>query len=191
MSRIGEKILLARLKNKDKNAFLKAYDLYSGTIYQFILFKVGNSEDAKDLTSAVFLKSWQYALQQNAIEEKTVKALLYKIARNTVIDFYRKNKAQTQISLDDPGNEIDIADDTQDILKNLQTASDMSLVEKALLELKDDYRDVIIMRYIQEMSATEISDIIGKPKGGTRVLIFRALKALKEIIKKKDQIKND
>lgn len=52
--------LLFRAKNKDPESFTKVYDLYVERIYRFIFFKVANPEDAQDLTSEVFLKTWQY-----------------------------------------------------------------------------------------------------------------------------------
>ena len=56
-----DKKLLFRVKKKDTNAFIEAYDLYADDIYRFAYFKVRNVEEAKDLTSAVFLKVWNYA----------------------------------------------------------------------------------------------------------------------------------
>jgi len=56
-----DKKLFFRVKKKDTNAFIEAYDLYADDLYRFVFFKIGHSEEAKDLTSAVFLKVWNYA----------------------------------------------------------------------------------------------------------------------------------
>src|SRR3989338_7108037 len=100
MGKIEEKILFYKIKKNDKQAFVKAYDLYIDQLYRFIYFKVGSREEAEDLCSAVFLKTWNYILENSLKERKTLKALLYKIARNLIIDHYRKNKDRKTVSLD-------------------------------------------------------------------------------------------
>ena len=75
---IKDKILYSRLKQKDKEAFIKAYDIYTDNIYRFIYFKVRGKEEAEDLTSQVFLKTWDY-IQNNTLDQKTLKSLLYKM----------------------------------------------------------------------------------------------------------------
>ena len=66
------------------------YDLYTDSIYRYIYFKVGQDEEARDLTSEVFLKAWNYIQDNKITDYKTLKALFYKIARNLVIDHYRR-----------------------------------------------------------------------------------------------------
>jgi len=178
-----EKLLFTKLKEKDKDAFVKAYDLYLDSIYRFVFFKVNKAEEAEDITSQVFLKSWDY-IQNNSIKDyDTLKSLLYKIARNLVIDYYRKSKNKSEVSYNlEEGGSIDIEDERQNVVKQVSIQMDCDLIEEKLFELKDEYREVITMRYINELSITEISQILDKPKGNVRVLVFRAIKSLKEII---------
>ena len=178
---IKEKILFSRLKSKDKQAFVRAYDLYIDQIYRFVYFKVGSKEEAEDLTSAVFLKTWNYVQSGNAINYKTLRSLIYKIARNAIIDHYRKTSDQKNISIDSPISEADLIDNNQDLKKQAEIASDMELVEVKLTKLKDEYREVVVLRFINELSIAEIADILDKSKGNVRVLVYRALKALREI----------
>ncbi len=180
LENIKEKILLARLKNKDKEAFIRAYDLYLNQIYRFIYFKVGDKEEAQDLTSAVFLKAWNYIQNNNLKDEKSLRALFYKIARNSVIDYYRENSSK--YSLASIENETEISDEKKNVIEEIDVAIDFSLVEKKLSELKDEYREIIILRYIEEMSVTEIAEILNKTKGNIRILCFRALKALQDLM---------
>ena len=179
---IKEKILFSRLKSKDKQAFVRAYDLYINQIYRFVYFKVGSKEEAEDLTSAVFLKTWNYVQSGNAINYKTLRSLIYKIARNAVIDHYRKTSDQKNISIDSPISEADLIDNNQDLKKQAEIASDMELVEVKLTKLKDEYREVVVLRFINELSIAEIADVLDKSKGNVRVLVYRALKALREIV---------
>lgn len=178
----GDKILYIKIKNKDKQAFIKAYDLYTDQLFRFIYFKVGNKEEAEDLTSAVFLKVWNYIQEGNLIEYKTLKSLLYKTARNSIIDHYRKNSGREKISLNDPDKNFDVVDEKNDLIKQAEIALDFSNLENKLLQLKDEYREAIALRFIDELSIAEIADILNKPKGNVRVLIFRAIEALKKLI---------
>lgn len=181
IGKIEEKLLLYRIKKNDRKAFIKAYDLYIDQLYRFIYFKVGNREEAEDLCSAVFLKTWHYVLENSLKEHKTLKSLLYKIARNLIIDYYRKNKNKEIISLDsDSGAEI--IDQKSNAAKIMELKTDILVLETKLPELKDEYREIIILRFVNELSIKEIAEILDKTKGNIRVLIFRALKALKELL---------
>lgn len=178
---IEEKSLLLKVKNKDRQAFINAYDLYVDQLYRFIYFKVGNSEDAKDLTSAVFLRTWTYLLENKIINEKTLKALLYKIARNLIIDHYRKTNQHNNISLDNGISDKNLIDEKQDLIKQSENTFDLIMVETKLLELKDEYREAIVLHFINELSIKEMAEILDKPEGNIRVLIHRALKAIRQL----------
>lgn len=177
-----EKILFLRLKSKDKQAFIKAYDLYIDQIYRFIYFKIGSKEEAEDLTSAVFLKTWGYIQEGNLIDYKTLKSLIYKIARNLIIDHYRKTSRQEKISIS-AGGELDFVDEKQDIAKQMELKMEFAGLEAKLAELKDEYREALVLRFVNELSIGEMADILNKPRGNVRVLIFRALEALKRLVK--------
>lgn len=173
-----------RSKDKEKEIFIKAYDKHMDQIYRFVYFKVGNQEDAQDLTSAIFLKTWDY-IQKNKIKTKTLRALIYKIARNTIIDFYRVKSAKGIDS--NLENALNISDEKQNIQKSMELKFDLVIVEKKLMELKDEYREVIILRFTEGFSISEIANVLEKTKGNTRVLIYRALKALREIINQTEE----
>ncbi|MFH1232562.1 MAG: RNA polymerase sigma factor [Patescibacteria group bacterium] len=177
-----EKLLLSKVKNKDRQAFVKAYDLYVDQLYRFIYFKVGNKEEAEDLTSAVFLKTWTYLLESNIINEKTLKALLYKIARNLIIDHYRKNNKHENVSLDSCIDNKNLIDEKQNLIKQSEIIFDLTVIETRLPELKDEYREIIVLHFINELSIKEIAKILDKSNGNIRVLIHRAVKALKDLI---------
>ncbi|MCK4540203.1 RNA polymerase sigma factor [Candidatus Parcubacteria bacterium] len=180
--RIKDKILYLRLKQKDKEAFIKAYDNYINDIYRFIYFKVGSKEDAEDITSQVFLKSWDYIQNNDLLEYKTIKAFFYRVARNIIIDHYRGKNTQANISIDNKENQIDIIDEKVDLGKEVDLKNDIKNLQQAMRELKDEYREVLMLRYINELSIKEIAEILDKSKGNVRVLIFRAIKALKNIV---------
>ena len=190
MGKIEEKLLLYKIRKKDKQAYIKAYDLYINQLYRFIYFKVGSREEAEDLSSAVFLKAWHHILGNSLKDEKTLKALLYKIARNLIIDHYRKSKARETVSLDGSGGGREIVDEKQNAGQLMEARADWLVLETKLPELKDEYREIIILRFINQLSVKEIADILNKPKGNVRVLIFRALGALRELVSKNENLNN-
>jgi RNA polymerase sigma-70 factor (ECF subfamily) len=175
---IGRKVI----KKKDKEAFMQAYDMYLDDIYRFIFFKVKSSEEAQDITSRVFLKTWNQVRENKLGDKKTLKALLYTIARNAVIDHYRNNANISTIDIDSQDSKIDIPDTGQDMIRQAEIDSDMEVVREKMKELKDEYREILILRYINELSFGEIANITGRSKNNARVISHRALKALKDLM---------
>lgn len=183
-----DKLLYLRLNRKDKDAFVEIYDMYFDHIYRFVYFKVSQKEEAEDLTSSVFLKTWGYVQDNSVKDYKTLKSFLYKVARNAVIDYYRKKSVQNEkISLNDGINTIDVADVSQDIHTKMEINSDVGLVEKNLRKLKDEYREIIVMRYLNELSIKEISFALDKTPGSIRVTLYRALNALRSLMEEDKQ----
>lgn len=180
VQKFKERNLFSRLKKKDKDSFIEAYDLYVDDIHRFVYFKIGNKEEANDLTSIIFLKTWEYIKNNSLTDSKTLRALLYKVARTSIIDYYRQS--QTVSSIDDENHPIDVIDDSQSVIEQINLNSDLEIIRKKLPELKMEYREVIIMRFINDLEMEEIAEITGKSKGNVRVLLFRALKALRELI---------
>jgi RNA polymerase sigma-70 factor, ECF subfamily len=181
-----DKKLFFRVKKRDKNAFIEAYDLYADDIYRFAFFKIGNTEEAKDLTSAVFLKVWNYAQSQGLDESKSLRAFIYKTARNLIIDHYRQLR-EIEIRLDNGENSLlgMLADEKQNLEHQAEVLSDMDLVRAGLGELKDEYREIILMRFVDELSFAEIAEVTGKTTSSVRIQAFRALQALKELLGEK------
>lgn len=186
-SKLKEKYLLFKLRiKKDPEVFGEIYDLYVSQIYRFIFFKVANKEDAEDLTAEVFLRTWQYINEMGAEAIDNLQAFLYQVARNAVIDFYRE-KAQKELTSSED-LKIDLQDQKQNLAEKIQNSSMLQETKNALQQLKDEYREVIILRYIEEMSVGETAKVLGKSKGAVRVLLHRALKALREIMTQEEKI---
>jgi RNA polymerase sigma-70 factor (ECF subfamily) len=176
---------LSRLKNRDKEAFTRVYDESVSDIYRFVYFKVGNKEEANDLTSMIFLKAWNH-IQNNSLEDsKTLRALIYKIARTTVIDYYRESGNKISLSLDNEDEPLDIRDDSQGqeaSQEKIDREADLELIKSKLPLLKEEYREVIVMKFVSDLSLEEIADVTGKKRGNVRVLLHRALNALRELV---------
>ena len=155
--------------------FSQIYDQYIKKIYRFIYLKVSSVETAEDLSSDVFLRLYRH-ISKNSPEIENPQAFLYQIARNVVADHYRGQKISV-VSIEKTTIEIeDIGDPTQG---QAEVSLEMDRVKEALVQLQDDYQDLIIWRYIDELSVPEIAQITGKTQENVRVGIHRALQALK------------
>ena len=165
------------MKNPRK-IFSQIYDRYIDKIYRFIFFKVNSQEIAQDLTSETFLKTWE-TYQNGNPEIENIQAYLYKTARNLVIDFYREKGKVQIVSADNPL----IPDPAPNLEEKAMLSSDLDQIRQALTELNDDYQNVIIWYYLDDLSISEISQMLGRTDDATRVLLHRALKTLKEKLK--------
>lgn len=159
---------------------MRAYDLYADEVYRFVVFKVRTEEEARDITSQVFLKAWHHILERKPAGQKSLRALLYAVARTTVIDHYR-GSGPPKADADGPEAK-EIPDPAQNIGIRAEIDSDMDRVREKMKDLKDEYREILILRYINELSFKEIAEVTGKTKNNARVISHRALKALRELM---------
>ena len=141
MNIIKEKILLAKIRAGDEKSFSLLYDLYVDRIFRFISFKITNSDEAEDLTSEVFMRAWRYF--QDGYKIDNLKAFLYRISRNAIIDFYKKNYNKKTVKLE----ECETAENSKkaEISKNIIDKIDLDIELKQVLQnldlLKDEYKE--------------------------------------------------
>lgn len=165
--------------DKKQEEFSKIYDEYIEQIYRFVYLKVNSKEVAQDLTSDTFLKAWQKFKNEHNTPIENPRAFLYQTARNLVIDHYRsKNRIQV-VSFD----ESPISDPTADLEKKAFLTSDIEVIKNKLSTLKDDYQNIIIWHYLEDMPISECAKLLDKTEEATRVLLSRALKSLRDKIR--------
>jgi RNA polymerase sigma-70 factor (ECF subfamily) len=177
-----EKFLLYRIRVKnDAEAFGQVYDTFVKQIHRFIFFKVSSPEVAEDLTSESFLKAWQYLKEKR--EVTNLQAFLYSVARSAVIDHYRRQAHQaTAVPLDDEViNTIPDAS-AKKLADDLDVKAEMPRVLEKLRGLKDEYREIVVMRYLDDLDNREIAEVLGKTAANVRVILHRATRALAEAI---------
>lgn len=182
--KIAEKIFLFKIETKkDPEAFGQLYDLYIEKIYRFVYFKVGNKEEAEDLVSEIFLKVWNYLLSEDRKEIASFSGLVYKIARNCLIDFYRSRSTKTaNLTLEMVEN---LTIESKDF-KKIELGQEVEDLLVYLRKLKQDYQEVLVLRYIEELDISEIAEILGMSRVGVRVTLHRAIKKLKEMVENKN-----
>lgn len=158
-----------------KQEFGKIYDQYVAKIYRFIYVKVNSQETAEDLSSEVFLRAWDKIRNSQSVIEN-IQAYLYQIARNIVADHYRTKRIRI-VSVEE--TVIDVADPADPVEENAFQNLEIERIQSMISTLNEDYQDLIIWRYIEELSVPEIAQITGKSEEGVRVGVHRALQALK------------
>ena len=158
--------------------FGEIYDKHIEKIYRFVFLKVSSQEIAEDLCSEVFVRGWE-SFRQEKCDIKNIQAFLYQIARNLVIDHYRQ-KGQAQLVSTDS---LPLIDEGMGLEEKFMLKSEVNEVKAALANINEDYQEVIIWYYLDELSVPEIAKILAKSEEAVRVQIHRALEALRGVIK--------
>ena len=174
-----EKFLLFRIyRHKDQKAFDELYELYVPRIRRYLAFKLPTPADADEMTSEVFVRAWEY-MQDAHVEHAG--GLLYRIAKTTCANFYRtRSRRPSEVALEAAAEISDRGE--EQMVQEVSTILSIETIEQLLPKLKDDYRDVIIMRYLDEMSVREVAEAMEKTEASVRMLIHRALQLMRENI---------
>ncbi len=187
-----DKKLWRKIQKGDEKSFAELYDLYVEKLYKFVFLKINNPAKAEEIVQDIFLKLWKLGQDEAKREVRNVLALLYKMARFAVIDYYRSTnaaKAKEIVSIDElaASQELEITVDIEQE-EEMDQQYTLEQVKRALADLPEIYKDVVMMRFMDEMDYKEIAEVIGKEEGNVRVLVHRALKKLREILNsKKDE----
>jgi RNA polymerase sigma-70 factor (ECF subfamily) len=168
---------LIKAKNGNAEAFGCLYDTFLDQLYRFVYIRVGNREDAEDVTEQIFLAAFK-SISQYEDRGISFEAWLYTIARNKIIDFYRTKKGSAPLEsaehIPDKGKRPD--EITEDVLMHESLMTAMHTLAPA-------YQEILILKYIEDLENLEISAILEKPVDQIRVLQQRAIKKLKTLMK--------
>ena len=168
--------LVARAAKGDAEAFGELYGTYMDRIFRYVFYQVKNRATAEDLTEEVFIKAWR-GISRYRFSERPFSAWLYRIAHNHVVDYFRTNH-QAQ-SLDD----VKLTDDSEPASeyegKQLQ-----EMVMTAISDLTEQQKQIILLKFVEEMDNQEIEQITGKSQGAIRVMQMRALAAVRDRLSK-------
>ncbi|MDH4210368.1 MAG: RNA polymerase sigma factor [candidate division WOR-3 bacterium] len=163
--------LVRRAKRGEERALSDVCSYVYAHIYAYLYYRVDRPEDAEDLTSEVVMKIVQSIKKQRG----NFHAWIYQIARNHLIDFYRRRAVRSEISLNDiPEQALKKSDDFS---KQIMTRERL---KRGLKHLTEEQRQVVILKFIEGHDNREIASIIHKSVGAVKVLQFRALKALRD-----------
>jgi len=156
-----------------KDQFLAVYDQYADDIFRFCALKVSGREVAQDLTQEVFMRFWQQL--RGGTEVKNDRALLYTIARNLVIDWYRRRKEQSLDAMSESGFEF-----ANDDHANIKQHAEVREVLDIIKDLDDPSREALTLRFVDGYSPKDIAEITGETANAISVRINRALKKVQD-----------
>jgi RNA polymerase sigma factor (sigma-70 family) len=171
--------LVTQAISGDVEAFGELYTNHVTKIYRYVYYNVHDKEHAEDITQEVFLKAWK-AIGSCRGKEKTFSSWLYRIAHNLIIDKLRKSQKQ-------PSREAELPEDIRDTSDRMEISLEQRDLLKVIDVLSPNQRQVIVMKFIEEMDNREIAETMGKSTGAIRILQMRALETLRKTLGKEQR----
>jgi RNA polymerase sigma-70 factor (ECF subfamily) len=166
-----------RAAQADRAAFGALYRRYLDRVYGYAFYLLGDHHDAEDATERTFLSALD-AIGRFRDEGATFRSWLFRIAHNQIANARRSRARRRAAPLDAVAEPVADADPARDA----GTADDARRLRRALAELSEDRRQVIVLRFVDGLSAREIGAVLGRSEGAVRVLQHRALRELAGIL---------
>lgn len=161
----------------DEQAFGQLYDAYVDSIYRFIYLRVEDQQTAEDITSNVFLKSWE---KLGVYQPRGVpfRAWLFRIARNAVIDHYRTRKEIAPLEA-----VVNTFDEAQmPLAEHVSVRLEAEKIITLMNGLTEDQRNVLTLKLVHGLNTKEVAKALGKRQGAVRALQMRGLQALTKLM---------
>ena len=162
---------------RDPRAFEALYRKYVAQVYNFALYELRDPHAAEDLTAQVFLRALAGLprfREQGESPDSSFRLWLFQIARNSLSNERRRGRRHPQAPLD-AALEIPAHDDVpQTAARNAEVAQALAAID----DLPSDRRRALVLRFVNELSTREISQIMGRSETATRVLIHRSLQSV-------------
>ena len=171
-----ERRIVLKAVERDQEAFAQLYDRHVVRIYRHIYYMVNDSNTAEDLTAQTFLKAWE-AIDRYKERGAPIVAWLLRISHNLTVSFLRSKRDHSELDETFLDQKM-----TRNPEEALEQASDEKSMREAVLKLRDEQRQVIMLRFVEEMDYREVADIIGKSVPAVRVIQHRALGNLRKIM---------
>jgi len=173
-----EALLVERAVQGDKKAIGELYGLHVEAIYRYAYSRVGDKTVAEDLTAQVFVGMLQ-GLPTYQPRGKRFLCWLYRIACARTADYWRQQQRRREVLLDEswPTSQARPGE-------LLEAEADWMTAINLLAQLSDDQQDVLILRFVGEMSLIEVAETLAKSVGATKALQHRALASLSRLLEK-------
>jgi RNA polymerase sigma-70 factor (ECF subfamily) len=160
----------------DKDAFGRLYERYVDRIYNYVYYRTGNAEDAEDLTARIFFRAMQHIGNYHD-RGLPFSAWLYRIAHNLVANWHRDRSRRKIISLDDITH-WQAPEKGPEFVTQLMEDKDALL--SAIRRLPAERQELLILKFVEQLSNAEIGDIMGRSEGAIKSLYHRTLLALRD-----------
>jgi len=180
---LDDSTLIRRARQRDSAAFGVLYERYADRVYRYIAYRTSNTAVAEDLTSEVFLNAWR-SIERYEDRGYAFSTWLLRLAHNEVTDYYRTNHNDASLpetdihssSLPDPGQFVELQVEQVALLR-------------ALKQLPDEWRQIILLRFVEGTPFEDVAMIIGKTSGACRVIQHRALARLRELLAVEESVR--
>jgi RNA polymerase sigma-70 factor (ECF subfamily) len=163
-----------RAAQADRAAFATLYRRYAERVYGYAFYQLGDHHDAEDVTERIFLSAMR-ALPDFRDQGSTFRAWLFRIAHNTIANAHRSRARRPAQRLPE-GFERPAPD--ADPAGLVVRADELREIRRAVGEMPDDRRQVILLRFVDDLSTPEIAQVLDRSPGAVRVLLHRALRDL-------------
>ena len=181
-----ERELVRAAQGGDQGAFGQLVEANQGKIYTLCYRMTGNPEDAADLTQEAFLNAWRGLGGFGG--QSSFSTWLYRLASNACIDFLRREKRRSALSMTLEGEgedkQAEIPDETASPERSLEKKEARQAVRKALAALSPEHREVLMLRELEGLSYQEIGQALGLEEGTVKSRIARARLALRDFLVK-------
>lgn len=170
-------VLIERAKAGDAEAYGSLYELYLTPVYRYVYVRVREKTVAEDITQTVFLKVYE-ALSRFENTGKTPLAYFLTVARNTLIDHFRKKR---EVLGGEEGYDFEnVAGSEPNPLENAELRENTEKLYQALDKVSEDQRQILTLKYLNSLTNKEIAELTGKSEENIRQLQSRGLRALRE-----------
>ena len=172
---------LERLRAGDEGAWFELISAHEKRLYGYLYRLEGHAEEALELTQDVFYRAWRSISTFRAGER--LAPWLYQIARNTQIERHRR-KQLARFSLDEAREEggFEISSGRRSPVQAAESVDAQERVQAALLQLPPEYREAVVLRFVEDLSYEEIAQIQGVALGTAKSRVFRAKARLSELL---------
>ncbi len=170
--------LIQSAQKGDAQAFGELYERYAPRVFRYLYAHLDNRLDAEDLTEEVFLRVWK---SLGSYQEQGVPflAFLFRVGRNALIDHYRRrDKGEAEASIE----EMPLREPGAGPMEAVTAILEHQQLRAKLMELREDYRTVLVLRFLSELTPEETARAMGRSAGAVRVLQHRALAALRSVL---------
>jgi RNA polymerase sigma-70 factor (ECF subfamily) len=176
LSSLTDDDILVKAIAGDKEAFGILYERYVGRIYTYIYYRTGNMHDAEDLTARVFYRAIEHIgrYRQRGVP---FSAWLYRIAHNLVANWHRDRQRRQEVSIDEVLNLQEKLDPPEVTMLNRM---DVERMMKVIQSLSPERQELIILKFVQELSNAEIGRIMRRSEGAIKSLYHRTLLSLRD-----------
>lgn len=180
---MNELLWISRARGGDRDAFGELVEQYRDNVYRLAYRMCGNAYDADEAAQEAFVAAWR-ALP-NFRGDAKFSTWLYRLTTNAAIDVMRREKRHQTVG---DGEMVDLADDADSPQETVERTEQQEAVQKALATLSEEYREVLLLRYMEELDYAEIAEVLQLPSGTVKSRINRAKAALKTALLKSGNI---